>query len=90
MDNVRTIMDMTKESLGCQVNNENDKNLYTLVAALCLVFSLILINCNARGMLVISFVRRSSHVTLINLDNKYPGSSFMLLFCKFSFLIRLK
>jgi hypothetical protein len=45
------------------------------------------INCNARGMLVISFVRRSSHVTLINLDNKYPGSSFMLLFCKFSVFI---
>ena len=41
-DNVRTIMDMTKESLGCQVNNENDKNMYTLLAALCLVFSLII------------------------------------------------
>jgi hypothetical protein len=35
-------MDMTKESLGCQVNNENDKNMYTLLAALCLVFSLII------------------------------------------------
>jgi hypothetical protein len=26
-DNDRTIMDMTKENLGCQVNNENDKNM---------------------------------------------------------------
>jgi hypothetical protein len=31
-DNARTIMDMTKESLGCQINNENDKNMYTLLA----------------------------------------------------------
>jgi hypothetical protein len=33
---------MTKESLGCQVNNENDKNMYTLLGALCLVFSLMI------------------------------------------------
>ena len=42
-NNVRTIIDMTKESLGCKVNNENDKNMYTLLGALCLVFSLIIL-----------------------------------------------